>query len=294
MWSIEVLVAAMHQKDAELYYKLGLKTNAVIANQTDHYEYEEYSIDGNTLKVVSTKDRGVGRNRNIALLHAAADLCVIGDEDLIYNPDYPQVVSRAFNELSDADIIIFHLDFLPASSVSIVDKRCIGKIKRVRLFNFARYGAPRIVFKRESIAKANIWFSLLYGGGARYSAGEDTLFLREALRKGLKIYSYPQKIADVRQEVSTWFMGYTEKYFFDKGVVIANVFPRVKYLAGLYLAIRFKARTKFSYRQLIRQIYAGIKAFRDGASYDQWKEREIRGGGKNDGEKPLLEANVRK
>lgn len=277
MHSIEVLIAAMNQKDANLYYKLGLKTNAVIANQTDYYEYEEYIIDGNTVKVVSTNDRGVGKNRNVALLNATADLCILGDDDLIYTPNYPEIISRAFDELPDADIIVFQIVHLATSNNRITDNRSITKIKRVGFHNFARHGAPRIAFKRGSLLKANIWFSLLFGGGAKYSSGEDSLFLREALKKGLKIYTYPKKLADTRQEASTWFNGYTAKYFFDKGALMANLFPKAKYLAGIYIAFRCKLCSEFTYLQAMNHVFQGIKGFRDGASYDEWKEKTTEG-----------------
>lgn len=270
MRSIEVLIAAMNQKDEALYYKLGLKTNAVIANQTDNYGYKEYIIDGNTVKVISTTDRGVGKNRNVALLNATADLCVIGDDDLIYTPDYPEMIRCAFNELPDADIIVFHIVNLKTPNNIITDNRSITKIKRVGLLNFARHGAPKIAFKRESLLKANIWFSLLFGGGAKYSSGEDSLFLREALKKGLRIYTYPKKLADARRETSTWFRGYTEKFFFDKGVLMANLFPKVKYLAGLYMARRYKTKCKYNYWQALKLVFAGIKGSGDGVSYEEW------------------------
>ena len=256
MYTIEVLIAAMNQKDAKLYYKLGLKSNAIIANQTDSYWYKEYNIDGNTVKVISTKGRGVGKNRNIALLNASADICVIGDDDLIYADDYPQMVNKAFDELPDADIIVFHI-----VNLKYPNKRIITKVKRVGYFNFARYGACRVAFKRESILKANIWFSLLYGGGAKYSSGEDTLFLGEAYRRGLKIYTHPGRIADAVQETSSWFNGYNEKFFIDKGVLLANLFPRMKYIVGLKMAIQFKKRSNYSYIKAIRLVFKGIKEF---------------------------------
>lgn len=256
MRSIEVLIAAMDQSDDRIYDSLKLQTDAIIANQTESYWYKEYNKDGNKLKIVSTSDRGVGKNRNLALLNATADICIIGDEDLIYVDNYQKLVNKAFDDIPEADIIIFHVNNLANPK-----KRIITKIKRVGYFNFARYGAARIAFKRESILKSNLWFSLLYGGGARYSAGEDSLFLGEACRKGLKIYTYPEKIADAKQEVSSWFNGYNEKYFIDKGVLLANLFPKMKYLVGLRMAIKFKKRSEFSYRRTIQLIFQGIKEF---------------------------------
>lgn len=256
MTKVEVLIAAMNQCDERLYNSLNLQTDAIIANQTDSHWYKEYNINGSKLKIISTPDRGVGRNRNIAILNATADICIIGDEDLIYTDNYREMVNKAFEEIPNADIIIFHVE-----NLSNPNKRKIEKVKRVGYFNFARYGAARIAFKRKSITKKNIWFSLLYGGGAKYSAGEDTLFLGEAYRKGLKIYTYPKKLADAKQEESTWFNGYNEKYFFDKGVLLANLFPKMKYIVGLRMALKFKKKSEFTYIKTLQLIFQGIKTF---------------------------------
>ena len=256
MRTIEVLIAAMNQKDDGLYDKLKLQTDAVIANQTDNYWYKEYDRSGNRVKIISTTDKGVGKNRNIALLNASAEICILGDDDLLYEDDYPQMVNKAFDELPDADIIVFHI-----VNLKYPNKRIITQAKRVGYFNFARYGACRVAFKRESILKANIWFSLLYGGGAKYSSGEDTLFLCEAYRKGLKIYTHPGKIADAVQETSTWFNGYNEKFFIDKGVLLANLFPRMKYIVGLKMAIQFKKKSDYSYIKAINLVFKGIKEY---------------------------------
>jgi len=268
MYSIEVLIAAMNQKNADLYHRLGLKTDAVIANQTDHYGYEEYHLNGKTVKVISTNDRGVGKNRNTAFLHASADICLIGDDDLTYQPDYAEIIQQAFEELPNADMIVFNL----TNSLS-PDKRIITKISRVHLYNFLRYGAPRIAFRRTSLLKANIWFSLLYGGGTKYSSGEDNLFLREALAKGMKIYTYPRKIAETKQETSSWFKGFNEKYFFDRGVLIANAFPKMKHFAAFYTALHLRSISELSVQHTLRSLLWGIEGFRDGVTYEEWKEK---------------------
>lgn len=267
MRSIEVLVAAINQKDPQLYYDLRLCTNAVIANQTDSNWYEEYYIDGKLIKLVSTKDKGVGRNRNIALLNSSAEICLIADQDLVYVSNYQEIIDKAFDDIPNADIILFNIGNLEAR-----DKRMITKIQKVNLLNFARYGAPRMAIKRDSLLKANIYFSLLFGGGAKYSCGEDTLFFREALRKGLKIYTYPEKIADAQDQESTWFKGYNKKFFFDRGVLMANTFPIIKYLTGVYMALRFKAKSEFTYLQAIMLVFSGISAFSKNISYNEWEE----------------------
>jgi len=258
--TVEVLVACRNQIDDGLYEKMNLQSFAVLANQCNEYSYKVYKKGDNTVKLVSTADKGVGKNRNIAILNASGDYLVIADEDMVYKDEYVKTVLKAFAEKPKADIIVFELNYLDGFTNG---NKLNKKMKRVHLYNSLRYGAARITIKKESLFKSNIWFSLLYGGGAPYSCGEDSLFLREALRKGLKIYSSPHVIADVKQEESSWFKGYTEKYFIDRGVWLANAFPILKYPLGLYYGWQLRNTTQeFDIIQLTRMIFKGIKFFR--------------------------------
>lgn len=256
---IEVLVATMHQKDSTLYEKMNLKTDAVFANQADRYEYQEFSKNQAEVKMITTPERGVGKNRNNALMYATGDVCIFGDDDMIYMDNYEELVRKAFEKLPQADIIIFNIETVGTETRS---RRLNTKIKKVHMFNALNYGAARIAVRRKELMKKNIWFSLLYGGGAPYSSGEDSLFLTEAIRKGMKIYTYPVKIADIEQGTSTWFNGYTEKYFEDRGIWIANAFPRLKYLLSVYYSYRLRSVTKeFSAVEIFKIINRGIKKF---------------------------------
>lgn len=259
--NVEVLVACMNQIDDGLYEKMNLQSIAVLANQCDEYSYKVYTREDKTVKLVSTKDRGVGKNRNVALLNATGDYLIIADEDMVYRDDYVRTVLKAFDKKPKADIIVFELNYLNGFTCGYKPNK---KMKQVHLYNSLRYGAARITIKKKSLLKSNIWFSLLYGGGAPYSCGEDSLFICEALRKGLKIYSSPHIIADVKQGESSWFKGYTEKYFTDRGLWIANAFPVLKYPIGLYYVWRLRHTTKeFSIFKIAGMIFKGIKTFKE-------------------------------
>ncbi len=263
MSRIETLVAAMNQEDASLYQIMNLRTDAIIANQSDGWDCRDYQFEYGKCTLLTTPERGVGRNRNQALLKASADILLLADDDLVFFEDYPATVAKAFKEMPDADLIIFAL----ASSPDARDLATpVSRVKRVRIFNFMRYGAPGVAIRRASLLKANLWFSLLFGGGASYSHGEDTLFLREALRKSLKIYAYPQAVATVNTSHSSWFSGYHEKYFFDKGALLANVYPQAKYLYIPYFALKFRDRSQIGLLAIVRSMIRGMKAFERGSN----------------------------
>ena len=257
---IEVLVACMNQNDDSLYKEMNLHTDAILANQCDEYKYTEYNQnDGHKVKLISTFDRGVGKNRNKALMNATGDILLCADQDMVYVDNYEKIIQDAFKNCPKADIIVFDLDYLNRKPTF---KSSSKQFKRVHLWTSMRYGTARVAMKKKKIDKAGLTFSTLFGGGAKYSSGEDNVFIREAFRKGLKLYASPVVIAKVKQETSTWFTGYNEKFFFDEGVLLAALFPRMKYIFLYYFAYRMRTDaenlTFFDICKLMRQ---GIKHY---------------------------------
>lgn len=260
MSKVEVLVACMNQNDFSLYDIMNLQTDAILANQADIFSYEEIQKNNNNIKLITTHDRGVGKNRNKALIYATGEYLVCADQDMIYVDGYEQIILDAFNEKPKADIIVFNLKYLNRFTKG---KKPGTKFKRIYWWNSMRYGAARIAIKRSSLEKANLSFSHLYGGGAKYSSGEDTLFIREALRKGLKMYYCPKIIATVKQEESSWFKGYNDKFFIDKGILIANAFPSLKNLLIYYFAFKLRKVSKdYNFNKIIKLMKKGIKEFK--------------------------------
>ncbi|NLA73360.1 MAG: glycosyltransferase family 2 protein [Clostridiales bacterium] len=261
MSKIQVLVACMHQQDDTLYREMNLQTDAVLANQSDRYEYKEYNEpDGSKVQLITSFDRGVGKNRNKALSYATGEYLLCSDQDMIYVDNYAQIVTEAFQRYPKADIIVFRLEYLNRFTPPRKEE---NKPKRVRLWNCMRYGTARVAIKRGAVEKNCLSFSPLYGGGAVYSSGEDSLFIRDAFRKGLKMYSCPTVIAKVKQEESSWFKGYTQKYFVDKGILIANAFPFLKYIFLYYFAFGMRNITEeYGFLDICRFMKTGFREYK--------------------------------
>lgn len=265
MSKVEVLVATMNQTDFSKLNEMNIKSDVIFANQTNRNEYSESNVLGAKVRMFSTDKRGVGRNRNLALLFSEGEICLLSDDDVVYVDNYEQKIESAFNKLPKADIIIFNIETIGKKT----DRRQNTKIKRVKWHNFLNYGAVRIAFRRESILRNNIWFSLKFGGGTLYGSGEDSLFLRDSLKKNMRIFTYPEKIAFVNQETSTWFKGYNEKYFFDKGAFLSAAFPIMKYLIAIYYSYKYKSKAEYSFKTILTYMTKGIKAFNKDVCYEK-------------------------
>ena len=228
---IQVLVSAVEQNMAALAEKMNISTPAVVVNQCDSYGYEEMEHNGAKIQCFSMPERGVGLSRNTALLHADAEVCLFSDEDITLTGDYAKEMEKAYREIPDADMILFNVKVSPKRKTY-----WNTDIHRVNYRNYGRYPAYSISGKLDSLRRANVGYSLLFGGGAKYSNGEDSLFLRDCLRAGLHIYTHTICIGEEKERESTWFRGYTQKFFHDRGVLYHFLYGKLaKPLAWRFL-----------------------------------------------------------
>lgn len=257
--ALEVLVAAVQENDITLAEKMNLRTDAVICNQCQETGAAEFHRGGSRIRTYNSDTRGVGRNRNEALMRAEGERVLFADEDIVYDDDYEEKILRAFREHPEADILMFNVAAVEERR-TYENRRC----KRVRWYNYGRYPTYSICARLDSLRRANVWFSLLYGGGAPYSNGEDSLFLHDCLRKGLYIVSVPVNIGrEQRREdgSSTWFTGYNEKFFYDRGVLYHDLYGHLQRPMALrfLLAHREKLCSEMSVQQAYRIMVRGMK-----------------------------------
>lgn len=256
--NLEVLVATMGQRELTLDEKMNIRCDAIIANQCNEWKYDEKMTDFGRVRMLSSATVGVGKNRNLAMAMSEAEIVLFADDDIIYYDGMPESVKKAFDELPDADMIFFGLDMTRGGAV--FEKRR-EPIKRRRLWNALKYGAGRMAVRRSSLEKYGIGFSELFGGGCLYGSGEDSLLIRECLRHGMKAYSYAYVLGTCAKDNSSWFEGFNEKFFFDKGAWIACAFPKSKHIIKFYFACRFAKKAGVSVKKVMRQINRGMSAF---------------------------------
>ncbi len=253
----QILVSTMHQTDDNKYNEMNLNSDAIIVNQSDNYSIKMIDKNGYQLKFYTLNERGVGLSRNTAMMRADADIIQFADDDMIFSKTYREDVLREFDSHPEADAILFSINSLNPERSLLK----IKKFRRVRKIEALKYGCARLAIRRECVIYNNITFSLLFGGGAKYSSGEDTLFLQDCIRAGLKIYKSPVKVADVKQDASTWFSGYTEKYYKDKGALFAASLPILCWFYALISAIKSSSQN-YRKSQIFSFFIRGIKEYK--------------------------------
>lgn len=225
---IQVLASVMNQEATSIAERMRLDSDAVVINQCDRLDYQELDVSGHKIEFYSFPQRGIGRSRNEAILRSSGDIVLFSDEDIVYEEGYAQLIAKEFEDNPKADMILFNIEVEESRRTYWITER-----KRVHWYNCGRYGAVSFAIRRESLLQSRVMYSLLFGGGARYSNGEDSLFLKEFMAKGYRVFTAPVTIGREVAQESSWFAGYNEKFFYDRGVLYRSLYGAWAKLFGI-------------------------------------------------------------
>ena len=235
--SVEVLVSVMNQDMRGLVERMQLDSDAVIINQCDHVGTAEMAHNGHRIRFFSFPERGIGKSRNAAIERADGDICLFSDEDIVYTPGYAEAIEAEFQQNPAADMILFNIEVAEERRTYFITER-----KRVHWYTCGRYGAVSFAVRRRILEESGVRFSLLFGGGARFSNGEDSLFLKGLMDKGYRVYTAPVLIGREEAEESSWFAGYNRKFFFDRGVLYHFLYGGMAMPFSLRFLLAHKSR----------------------------------------------------
>ena len=242
--NLEVLVSSLEKDPYTLANGMNLECDAVIVNQGNKDGCYEFRTDrAFSIKLLESSERGVGKSRNHALDLADSKIVLFSDDDIVYAKGYAEKVLTAFSENKDADVIMFNVNVREERKTYFINRTI-----KVHKWSVGRYPAYAAAAKLESIRSSGLRFSTLFGGGAKYSNGEDSLFFMDCLRAGLVIKAVPVLIGTEKPHESTWFHGFNEKFFRDRGVLYHFLYGKTAVL----WALRFVIAKKKSYGKDIK------------------------------------------
>ena len=226
-------VSKNHDEMLALYKQNKICGNAIIRSQCGASSTRETTIDGFKVVTIEAEDIGVSRNRNMLMREATAKFIIFLDDDFTLSPNF----SHNFETISstyESDVF-----FVNRVEDSKNRKPWFKKARRIKHLNnkILSHGANNFIFKRNKLIQSGITFNERIGPGNYIYGGEDTIFLNNIKKNRRFIfYSAGQLISmENKNDKSTWFTGYDERYFFVKGFIYTYLHP---HLWSIYL-IRF-------------------------------------------------------
>lgn len=242
----EILLSCMFLTDSkEMIERSHIVSDTVIINQCDENGYKEENIGGAFIRTFSVTDRGLTKSRNLAISESQADICIICDDDEVFAVGYEKAVSDAYDNLPDADIIIFDMVDRPL--------KWGESIKKLSAKDIMSVSSWQITFKRNALLSKGILFDENMGAGSGNGAEEEFRFLTQCRKAKLNIYHYPFRLASVAQSQSTWFSGFNEEFFINRG-------NTTRYIMGLPLSVLYAAYYAFAKRKQLTDM-SMFKAF---------------------------------
>lgn len=254
--TFQIIVSTMNQKTDDLLSKMNINSDAIIINQCSKVAFHEID-NGSTIKWYDFNEYGIGLSRNSGLMRASADIIQFADDDMVLNDNYVKLILDEYEKHPEADVILFSNKCLNNDRMPYEVKE-FAKVGRVEGVNF---GGARITARRNKILYNNIYFSLLFGGGSKYCAGEDVTFVQDCIKAGLKVYKSPVVLSTMKQDSSTWFNGYNDKYFIDKGALVAKNFPWLCRIGIYYLAYKNYKHSNKSYVEVLKLYRVGMEEY---------------------------------
>ena len=255
--TFELLVSCVKKDARELAEKMNIASDAVIVSQLEEAESDEFfDLGENRVLSIKSQTRGVGLNRNICIEHSNADIILFADEDIVYDEGYAEKVLKEFEDHPDADAVFFN--------VRVCEERRTywnEGYKWLTWYNSGRYPAYSIAVRASKLKAAGVKYSLLFGGGAKYSNGEDSLFINDMRKAGFKMLASPVVLGEEVPRPSTWFNGYNDKLFYDRGVLYHFLYGKWAGLWGFRWVYKMRPEYEkdYPYKKARKVLFQGIK-----------------------------------
>lgn len=249
--TLEILLSCMNQTGEDLIRKSGITGDALVVNQCGREGERNFPTEFGRVRWLDSASRGLTVSRNLAMGESRADVCLLCDDDEVFQPDYEQKILRAYQTIPDADVIIFNMVNRPTS---------LGdSVRRIKFPRTMHVSSWQISFRRQNLLNAGVKFDELLGAGTGNGAEEELKFLTDCEKAGLKIYYVPEQIASVAQAESTWFAGFDETFFYNRGATTRYI---LGYPVAAAYAFYYVARKKAMYCDAITPVNALKAIFR--------------------------------
>ena len=254
--SLEILISTKDRDNLDFLNNIFVNNNAhsnpiLIINQTQNLNFSCPHSDN--INLINVNEIGLSKSRNLAIANAKADICLLADDDIVYENNFESIILNAFNLNPSADIITFKMNDFKGNSFK--DYPIIKKHNKKSL---SFVNSVVIAFRRNSIISNKVFFDENFGLGSTFQTADEYVFLRNALNLNLNIVFHNEVILSHPVDSSGKDVA-SDRILFAKGALFYkyyNIFSFLKLIHYLYLMFKFKY---ISLGQVINKYLIGVK-----------------------------------
>ena len=206
--------------------------NILVINQTipDVILQSDYA----SVRVINSFDKGLSKSRNLALDNSKQRLCIIADDDVVYEPDFEQSIVTAYDQNPEVPLIGFR--------VKTPDGGLFKKYPQETVIanSFQRLNIMSIEMVVNSEVCGTVRFNENFGLGAKFPLGEEAIFINELHKRKLPIITEPVTIV-AHPEISSNDRVTTEEKYYVQGALFTALFGS-RYFKWLFLKLIFDVK----------------------------------------------------
>ena len=254
--SLEILISTKDRDNLDFLNNIFVNNNAhsnpiLIINQTQNLNFSCPHSDN--INLINVNEIGLSKSRNLAIENAKADICLLADDDIVYENNFGSIVLNAFNINPSADIITFKMSDLNGNSFKDYPVVINHNKKSLSFVN-----SVVIAFRRNSIISNKVFFDENFGLGSTFQTADEYVFLRNAMSLNLNIVFHNEVILSHPIDSSGKDVA-SDRILFAKGALFYkyyNIISFFKLIHYLYLMLNFKY---ISLGQVLNKYFIGVK-----------------------------------
>jgi len=153
-------------------------------NDLSHYPFD--------IKHVKLTKKGLSYSRNEGLKYINGSIVTFSDDDCWYPNDSFQNVADTFDQDDSLDVACFQI-FDPIQNVPYKSYHSEAK-EQISRKDVLNKSSIEIFIRLSNIGLDELSFDENFGLGTKYPSGEENIFLRDLIKKKLKISYFPETI----------------------------------------------------------------------------------------------------
>jgi|TARA_B100001057_G_scaffold292128_1_gene292185 hypothetical protein len=199
---------------------------------------------------------GLSNSRNFAINKSYADICLICDDDVVFEKDFANIIIESFQNEKSADIITFRANNSLNKLFKKYPNKTIHNYKTIAYIN-----SFLIAFKRSKIIDRKVFFDPLFGLGSIFQTADEYIFLRDALEKKLNLLA-SKKIILKHKEFSSGQNAGSDKIIFARSAVFSKYYGNIAYLKLIHHIYLLLINGKIKFHEIIVKFMAGFNGIK--------------------------------
>ncbi len=257
---LEILIATMHRTSLEFLKPMFINSGneafkILIVNQTTKDKL--LKSDDPNIRVVNAFETGLTQSRNLAIQHAVGDVCLIADDDVVYENGFHKHILEAHSKQPHADIITFQMTDDDGNLYRDYPEIIHHNKDTVRTAN-----SVVISFKRKNLVQSNVRFNTNFGLGTTFQTGNEYVFLRNALKGQLQLTFVPKVILSHPKFSSGTDVG-SDKVLYARAAIFYKYSGLIGYLRLLKHVFMLWKTDHFNKDQFWSKLKVGLKGIKD-------------------------------